>query len=194
MSASLAVPASRMTVQQYLEWARRQPTGRYELVDGVPVAMSPERNVHALVKGAVYRAFLEAVSESRLDHVVLPDGPTVVISGHQSREPDVAVQSREGIDWNSTTIDSPIVLVEVTSPTTMRTDTDDKLIEYFSLASVQHYVLVHPSQRTTVHHRRVANNSIETRIVSDGCLQFEPPGFSVRVERFFADLPLGKAN
>lgn len=193
MSAQLA-PGGRMTVGEYLAWADTQPRGRYELVDGVPVRMSPERNMHALVKGAVYRALRTAVLRARLDFVVLPDGPTVVIHAHQSREPDVIVQPLATIDWNSVEAESPVILVEVTSPTTMRTDTGDKLLEYFSLPSVHHYLLVHPVHRTVVHHRRTGVRSIATEIVSSGEIVLDPPGLIVAVADLFEDLPPMGAN
>jgi Uma2 family endonuclease len=180
VSAPVAAPA-RMNVAEFLDWAARQPRGRFELVDGTPIAMSPERNSHILAKGAVYRALREAVIRSRLDCVVLPDGATVIIDGHKSREPDVVVQCGKRPDPESTVVDAPTILVEVTSPSTMRTDTDDKLVEYFSLPTVAHYVLVHLAQGVVVHHRRTEGGSIETRIVRDGSLDLDPPGLSVPV-------------
>lgn len=195
MNVHLSTPTGgRMTVEQFLDWAQAQTKGRYELVDGVPVKMSPERNQHALVKGAVYRALVAAVEQARIDCVVFPDGPMVVIDRDRSRGPDVVVQAGPAFDPNALTVERPVVLVEVTSPTTMCTDTDDKLIEYFSVASVHHYVLVHPDRHAIVHHRRVEGNAIETRIASQGTLKFDPPGFEVDIDRFFSDLPVGKAN
>jgi len=39
----------RMTVTEFLAWAEKQPKGKYELVDGQVIAMSPERNRHVVV-------------------------------------------------------------------------------------------------------------------------------------------------
>ena len=111
-----------------------------------------------------------------------------------ARLEDFAQDIGPAFDPNALTVESPVILVEVTSPTTMRTDTDDKLIEYFSLPSVHHYVLVHPDRQVIVHHRRIEGNAIETRIASRGTLQFDPPGFAVDIDRFFSDLPLGRAS
>jgi hypothetical protein len=46
MGGMTALPQKRMTVDQYLAWAEGQP-GRYELLDGVVYAMSPEGAGHA---------------------------------------------------------------------------------------------------------------------------------------------------
>ncbi|MBV8068368.1 MAG: Uma2 family endonuclease [Acidobacteriaceae bacterium] len=43
---SEAVRPKKMTVDEFIEWAMNQPQ-RYELVDGEPVAMAPERVAHA---------------------------------------------------------------------------------------------------------------------------------------------------
>ena len=55
----------RMTVTEFLAWAEKQPKGRYELVDGQVIAMSPERNRHALVKFNVAGALKAAVMRAR---------------------------------------------------------------------------------------------------------------------------------
>ena len=183
-----------MTVEEYLGWAERQPDGRYELVDGVPHRMSPEANRHLLVKGAAFQGFQEAVRKERLDCKVLPDGGTVVIHTYKAREPDLTVVCGTSLDLDSMIVGEPVVLVEVTSPSTVRTDTGDKLIEYVSLAGVQHYLLIHPVERMVVHHRRVEGGRIDTSISSDGTIRFEPPGFSVDIDRFFEDLPSGKGH
>lgn len=193
MSAHIA-PQERMTVEQYLEWAERQPEGRYELVDGVPHKMSPEANRHLLVKGATFECFRQAVRAAGLNCKVLPDGGTVVIHKHQAREPDLTVVCETALNLDSMIVGEPVIVVEVTSPSTVRTDTSDKLIEYFSLGGVQHYLLVHPIDRKVVHHRRVEGGRIETSIAAEGVIRFDPPGFSVEIARFFEDLPPVKAH
>jgi Uma2 family endonuclease len=49
----IALPQTRMTVDEYLAWARHNP-GRYELLDGTVFAMSPESAGHAERKAAVH--------------------------------------------------------------------------------------------------------------------------------------------
>jgi len=195
VSAGVATaPSGRMTVEDYLGWVVRQPKGRYELVDGVPVRMSPEANRHLLVKGAAYRAFHEAVRAAATSCLVLTDGGTVVIHDRKAREPDLSIIPDTSLELDSMFIGEPMVLVEVTSPSTLNTDTSDKLIDYFSLPGVQHYVLIHPIERRVVHHRRLPDGKIETSIAAGGALTFDPPGFSVEIARFFEDLPLVEVN
>src|SRR3954471_18131936 len=88
---NVAVPR-RMSVAEFLDWAERQPKGRYELVDGQVIAMSPERNRHVVVKRSVANALESAVAKAQLNCTVLGDGATVVIDEDNSREPDASVQ------------------------------------------------------------------------------------------------------
>ncbi|MFZ1102065.1 MAG: Uma2 family endonuclease, partial [Hyphomicrobiaceae bacterium] len=129
-----------MTVPEFLAWATAQPRGRYELVRGEVVAMAPERQRHLRVKGAVFRALGDAVIRARLAYTVFPDGATVVIDNEHSREPDAAVQSDAAGNPDSTVLDAPVIVVEVTSPSSERDDTGEKLVEYFSVPSIHHYL------------------------------------------------------
>lgn len=58
MGAEQATPMARMTVDEYLAWAADRP-GRYELVDGRVVAMSPQtvRHVEAKVSALMALRF-----------------------------------------------------------------------------------------------------------------------------------------
>lgn len=190
MSASLA-KRERMTVEQYLDWAKGQPKGRYELIDGVPFRMSPERNLHALVKGSTYLAFYEAVQARGSEFVAFVDGPTIPTGKRQAREPDVVIHPREGISWDALSLDRPVILVEVTSPSTARTDAKDKLQEYFNVPSVSHYLIVDPDRRVVDHYRRGATGDIESTTLTHGTASFEPTGLVVEIARFFQGLPPG---
>ena len=48
----------------------------------------------------------------------------------------------------------PVVVVEVLSPSTQENDTGAKLADYFQVASIRHNLIVHPTKRTVIHHRR----------------------------------------
>src|SRR5262245_54629268 len=110
----------RMTVAEFLDWASAQPRGRYELVRGEVVAMAPERQRHLLVKGAVFVALREAVNRAGLPCAVFPDGATVVIDNEHAREPDAAVQRGVAGDLDSMILEAPLIVVEVTSPSSER--------------------------------------------------------------------------
>ena len=60
-----------------------------------------------------------------------------------------------------------------------------KLSGYFSLPSVQHYLILDPERRVAIHHKRGASDAIETRVFSEGAVKLDPPGFEVAVEALF---------
>ena len=170
-----------MAAAEFLTWAAKRTGRRYELVRGQPVAMSSETNLHLIVKGAAFRALGDAVAKAGLDSIVLPDGATVVIDDETAREPDAAIQCGSALDPDALTLDVPVVVVEVTSPSTVSVDENDKLIEYFSVPSIAHYLVVHPRQSVVVHHSRAEAGEIRTRILRQGEIDLSPPGFVVSV-------------
>ena len=181
---------ARMTVDEFLAWSERQPDEtRYELVDGCVVEMQAERNRHALVKARVLRLLEDAVLAADLPCTAFPDGVTVAVSDSHARRPDVVLQCEGEVDLDALTCDSPLVLVEIASPSTARVDTTSKLAEYMGLDSVRHYIVIDPETRLAYHHsRRSAGGDILTRIVSDGAFELDPPGISIALVDCFATI------
>jgi Uma2 family endonuclease len=179
-------PKHRMKVPEFLAWAAAQPRGRYDLVQGEVVAMAPERARHNLAKAAVYRALSDAVALAALPCTVFTDGMTVVIDEEGSREPDAAVQCEVSADLDSTVLEAPLIVVEGVSPSSERDDTGDKLVEYFSVPSIRHYLIVNPAKGVVVHHARNSAGDIVTRIAGSGEIDMEPPGLVVPVQHLLS--------
>ncbi len=188
-----AQPKIPMTMAEFLDWAAAQPSGRYELVQGEVVAMPPERVRHNLTKGTVYRALGDAVARAGLPCTVFTDGMTVRIDERTAREPDASVQCGVEQDDSAVVLDAPMIVVEVISPSSERADTSQKLVDYFSLASVRDYLVVDPKQRAVIHHARDAAGSIHTLILRDGELDLTPPGMKVPVANMLPAKAAGAA-
>ena len=56
-------PETAMTRDEFLAWVEQQPSGRFERIDGIVVAMAPERASHNRCKGAAHDALRRAVGE-----------------------------------------------------------------------------------------------------------------------------------
>ena len=180
MSARLA-KGQRMTVGEYLDWCRTRPDEeRYELVDGIPVAMAGDSLRHNLTKGAMYRALQDAVAAARLPCFVFIDGVNVKINDYNARIPDVSVQCSPLGDLDSM-LAKPVIAAEITSRSSERDDTGAKLADYFAVSGIQHYLIVRPEQGVIVHHRRVSGSEMLTALVRDGRLSLDPPGLSLDV-------------
>ena len=177
MSAAIA-NGERMTVEQYLDWCKTRPDEeRYELVDGVPVAMAGDSLRHNLTKFALARALQDAVAVAGLPCFVFIDGVNVKIDAHTSRIPDVSVQCGPLGDLDSMLVE-PVVAAEVTSRSSERDDTGAKFADYFAVTSIQHYLIVRPEQGVVVHHRRTSEQEMMTTLVREGRLTLDPPGLS----------------
>lgn len=184
----VAQPKPRMTVDEFLVWAEGRP-GRYELVDGEVFAMSPERVRHAEVKASAYLALRSALARTNLPCRTLPDGMSLRIDRTTIFEPDALVYCGARADPDAIEITNAVIVVEVVSPSTASVDSGRKLAGYFSLASVAHYLMIDPVKRVVIHHARVAEGQIMTRIATEGTLDLTPPGLTLPVADLFADLP-----
>jgi Uma2 family endonuclease len=175
----------RMTVDEYLAWAKIEP-GRSELHRGQVYTMSPENAGHAEIKFAIHRAFFTAIRTAKLPCHVLPDGMTIRIDQTTAYEPDAVVYSGEKIARTAIEVPNPQIVVEVLSPSTRQFDVSIKLAGYFRVPSVAHYLIVDPSEPMIVHHARGAGGDIITRVVTQGTLALDPPGLTITVEDIYA--------
>jgi Uma2 family endonuclease len=174
----------RMNVEEFLAWSERQPSeDRYELVNGEVVPMSPERYRHSLVKTNATFALHAAVKAAGVPCRVLADGPGVVINDRTTRIPDGSVQYFDRVKQNpkAMVLAAPLIVLEVASPSTENVDAVDKLIEYCSVPSIHHYLIVHPEKRTVVHYRRNDQGDWSFTIRYDGDIALDPPGIKVAV-------------
>jgi Uma2 family endonuclease len=178
----------RMTVAEFLGWAMAQPRGRYELVGGEVVTLAAEWADHNIIKLEVALALRMAVKRAGLPCTVFTDGMTVVIDNEHAREPDAAVQCGVPFKAGTTVLEAPLVVVEVTSPSSERDDTGEKLVEYFSVPSIRHYLIVNPGKKVVVHHARGEGTDIATRIASSGAIDLTPPGMTVPVAELLPEI------
>jgi Uma2 family endonuclease len=67
----------------------------------------------------------------------------------------------------------------------MHTDTSAKLIGYFKLPSVRHYLIIDPDARLVTHHSRSAEGHVSAGDVTSGTIRLDPPGLSIDVSDIF---------
>lgn len=176
-----------LTVPEYLAWgATQSERRRTELINGQLVAMAPERADHNRTKIRVLKALEKALVAAGVMGEVFTDGMTVPIDPHTAYEPDALVHCGPAIPANELTVPAPIVVVEVLSPSTAHTDTSAKLIGYFKLQSVQHYLVIDPEARTVMHHARTNDGTVAAQTVTTGALSLDPPGLELQIADLFA--------
>jgi Uma2 family endonuclease len=179
-----ALGKQKMTVDDFLAWAATQD-GHWELFDGVPVAMAPERVIHGRVKLRVANALERAIQAAALPCQALLDSAGVRIDRYRSYQPDALVYCGAELPDDALEVPNPVVVVEVLSPSNAMKDLRDKLQGYFCVPSIVHYLIVDPDKRLIIHHARGSGDAIATRILSDGSLHLEPPGIGLAVADMF---------
>jgi Uma2 family endonuclease len=170
-----------MKVDEFLAWSEQQPADRYELVDGEVVAMTRDSVRHNQTKFSAARALQDAVRAAGLPCLVFIDGVGVAISEKTLRIPDVLVHCGAEPALDAMIVESPLIVVEVVSPSSEHDDIETKLLDYFSLASIRHYLIIFSEKRVIVHHRRNDEGNIDTRITHDGDITLLPPGLTLPV-------------
>jgi Uma2 family endonuclease len=174
----------RLTRDEFRLWTEKQ-TGRYERIAGEPVAMSPERVIHARLKTRVWAALDRAIQSAGLDCEALGDGVTVEIGDETDYEPDAIVNCGPRLDPDAIAATNPVIVVEVLSPSTQSIDSSDKLADYFRVPSIQHYLIVRAKRREIIHHARTGAD-IVSRAINIGSISLDPPGISIDIADVYA--------
>jgi Uma2 family endonuclease len=178
----VALRKEQMTVNEFLRWAKQQPE-QWELLDGIPSAMSPERVIHGDTKYRAARTFDGA--HARVPCRFVLDSAAVRIDARNSYQPDVLIYCGEPVAGDAVEVPNPVIVVEILSPGNAMTDLRDKLQGYFRVASIQHYLIIDPDKRIVIHHSRAQGGGLGTQIVSSGVMTLNPPGLTVSVADFF---------
>jgi Uma2 family endonuclease len=147
----VTTPAARpWTVEDFLAWERLQED-RYELVDGVALAMvggtadhnTIVLNLAGLLRGAHRGGPCRVFAENMK-----------VVTATGSTYPDLVVTCTE-VEPKADAVRDPVLLVEVLSRSTQEIDRGRKWLAYQQLATLQQYVLVSQDEaRIDVYTRR----------------------------------------
>jgi Uma2 family endonuclease len=179
-------PIRPMTVDAYVDWALQQTRGRFELLRGEIVPMSPERTGHARLKHRIAVVLERAIEAAGLGCHMLPDGCVVRIDDHTAFEPDALVYCGGMLSDDTVIIPEPVIVVEVLSPSTASIDAGVKFAGYFKAPSIRHYLIVDGPGREVTHHHRLADGTISSRSMSGGDITLEPPGLVLPLAAIFA--------
>ena len=183
----MSVPAvKRMSIAEFLAFAQTKERGRCELVGGEIVAMSPERAEHVKAKAVIWRALAAAIDRAGAPCEAFVEGLAVTVDDETAYEPDALVNCGATIAPDSLVAPSPVVVVEVTSPSSRNLDKSIKLAGYFRIASLSHYLVVDLAAQLVYHYRRNREGPITVTIVRDGVMELDPPGLKVAMTEIFA--------
>jgi Uma2 family endonuclease len=180
-------PNLRMSRDEFRRWAEQQSAARFERIDGVVVAMAPERASHADRKALAWLALRQAIAAAGLPCHAYPDGMSVEVDDNDF-EPDAVVHRGEPLPGDAIAVPEPLIVVEVLSPSTRGDDLTRKLVAYFRLPSVQHYLVFWADRQQVLHHRRQDDDQgIETRVLTSGEIRLDPPGLTISLAEVYAE-------
>ena len=170
-----------MTLAEFLEWEERQPV-RYEF-DGVgPVAMvggtvrhaAVQRNLAIAVGGRLRGKPCQFLGsdlkiQTEEDHARYPDG--IVICSP--------------LTGGETIVQAPVVIFEVLSPSTTRTDRFVKAREYQGMPSVQRYVMLEQDRIGATVYARSGNAWTHEILIEDSVLALPEIGVELPLAELY---------
>ena len=166
--ADAAREPERWTLEQFLAYDDGTDT-RYELHDGVIVAMAPPSGIHGMLMielGATIRGQLERPCRVAAEvGIMLPERADTYYQADL-----VVTCSPLAPDGR---IADPVIVVEVLSPSTAATDVLRKLPDYRALGSVQDILLVSSTGRQVEHWRRERDGWKVTDHRDDGSVRLQ---------------------
>src|SRR5262249_39155136 len=107
------------------------------------------------------------------------------IERHTAYEPDVLMRCGDPLPPDQMKVTDPVVIVEIKSPSTAHMDTSAKLIGYFKLPSVYHYLFVDPDAHRVTHHRRTTSGTVEADTLASGIIRLDRPGLTLEASDLF---------
>ena len=182
MSAAREQVERRMTVAEFLLWDNGTDM-RYELVNGVLVAMNPLTTRHADIGENIGRALeRQLVPPCRVYRAAI--GVAHGEEGRTWREPDLVVTcKRPGEGF----IAEPRLIVEVLSPSTEKEDRTTKLDFYESFPSLEAILLVWQDERRVRLRSRGDDGWQDHDTIGSGVVEVPMFGIALSLDEIYAD-------
>ena len=185
---ALAATPRKMTVDEFLDWHEQQDE-RYELIDGVPVpkykSLAPDGRMMAGAGRAHNRIFSNVflmLGNHLRGKPFVPYGSDAAVRTvvDKIRYPDIVIDCSNSSETDRI-FSEPVVVVEILSPTTRKTDLTSKLAEYRAIETMRHILIIDPE---TFEVQRHDCGDL------DGFAGFRDLGETVDLPELSAELPL----
>lgn len=146
---------TKLSVKDYLEGEKINPV-KHEYVEGEVYAMAGASDKHNMIAGDIYAALLVHLRHSKCQPFF--GDIKVRVTSKVYYYPDVLVSCEETPE-DAHFRNSPILIIEVASPSTANIDRREKLLFYQQMPSVQEYAIVDQHKINIELHRRQSNGS-----------------------------------
>jgi Uma2 family endonuclease len=174
---------TKISVEDYLEGEKISPV-KHEFVDGEVYAMAGTSDNHSRIAGNIFVALSIHLRDSLCEPFA---GETKVrVTRNVYYYPDVLVSCEENPE-SPYFRNAPILIIEVTSPSTEHIDRREKLLFYQQMPSVQEYAVVDQHRINIELHRRQPNGTWITYFfdASDDEIEFESVGLTLPITEIY---------
>ena len=185
MIAVARIPV-RMSVAEFLAWDPGDGL-TWQLVDGVPQAMSPPNRTHGALQSELSRLVGNCLVErgSRCSIVTTPGIIPHVRSSHNFRIPDLAVTCSD-YQTEESALSEPVLIVEILSPSN-QAETWANVWTYTTIPSVREILVLHTAEIRAELLRRLPDGSWpeEPEAITTGPLSLDSIGFSQKLAALY---------
>ncbi len=144
--------AKRMSLDEFLQWDDGNDT-RYELIDGIAVAMTPPAEAHRILAVRLVSRIDAALQSRRPCNAQIEPGVVHPDRADSYYVPDIAVTCEPNEPGRQAMV-APILIVEILWPSTEWTDRRLKLPAYQRIESVREILLIDADSHHAELHRR----------------------------------------
>lgn len=146
---------TKISVADYLE-SEKISRVKHEYIDGIVHAMAGTSDRHNLIAGDIFANLIAHLRNSSCQPFF--GDIKVRVSSKVYYYPDILVSCEENPE-NPYFRNEPILIIEVASPSTGRTDRSEKLLYYLQMSNLREYVIVDQHKLNVEIHRRQENGS-----------------------------------
>jgi Uma2 family endonuclease len=187
---TMARKFERITAREFLQLDLPDDGWRYELHDGVVVAMTPPGSPHQVLAGRL-TGHLFAAKERMLPGCdlrpqagIAPDG----LDGDMAYEADLALTCAPYEPGDQGIVRDPILIVEILSPSTDSKDLERKLPRYKRVTSVMEILYVHTEKPVVLLHRRTVGGWSDLSLGIGETIVLETVGLTLPVAELYRDI------
>ncbi|MFL6214857.1 MAG: Uma2 family endonuclease [Blastocatellia bacterium] len=184
--ASVIHPIFRLTEKEYLENERHSDV-RHEYLGGLIYAMAGASATHNLI-ALTLATRLRGQVRGKGCQVFISDMKLKIAATDTFYYPDVMMtcSPADNADYFRT---SPVLIIEVASPTTAVTDRREKLLAYQGIASLREYVIVSQTEMSIQLYRRDPNGHWWLATLgADDAFELDSVGLQLSVREIYEDV------
>jgi Uma2 family endonuclease len=186
MNVALRKP---MTLPQFLAWEERQEL-RFEFDGFQPVAMPDVTVAHDMI-GNTLRALLAERLRGKPGRVRGP--PLKIDVAGRIRYPDAFVYCTP-VPPSESVIKDPVVVFEVLSPGTSRTDRIEKLREYQATPSIQCYIILEQDSIAAAEFVRHGTDWVAYALIAEDTLRMPEIDVELPLAEIYVDVDVPSSN